>query len=252
MLRLRQNNGGRIMVLWQFITFTVLIGAVVVYAGVITRRLGCANARLNRIEEALLATSRPIDFADARAAESKPEVSSEEGRVGYLTIRDLKVRSEQLRSRATHSSSRNSVGVSESQAALKTRSEQASSRDTRPLNVNSVPASLVSQAPVDTSSEPLSSAVMQPLSDDSVGTGLDSRAPMETSSEPLSSVSAGSTNGDSVADSSQSRDAPETTSEQQSPPGHRPPSEDSAATKNRDALLFLSNQRRRRRARLGY
>ena len=151
------------MVLWQFITFTVLIGALVVYTSVIARRLGRANARLSRIEEALLVTSRPGGFADPRAAESESEVSNNEGRAGYLTIRDLKVRSEQMRSRATHSSTRNSVAVpenrdalkttrgpkpklsrgttpegelvamsSESRAALRTRSEQASPHGTRP------------------------------------------------------------------------------------------------------------------------
>jgi hypothetical protein len=51
---------------------------------------------------------------------------------------------------------------------------------------------------------------------------------------------------------SESHAALPTNSGRQSPPTLRPPEEDSVAKKNREMALFLSNQRRRRRARLGY
>jgi hypothetical protein len=284
------------MVLWQFITFTVLIGALVVYASVIARRLGRANARLSRIEEALLVTSRPGGFADSRVAESESEAPNNEGRAGYLTIRDLKVRSEQLRSRATHSSTRNSAAVPESRDALRTRSEQASPHGTRPLNVDSVPKSVDSPAPVETSgaalsvltveavrddsggtslesrdalvatSEQLSWPIMRPeggeppsvpamqvaVSDDSGATSSESRAPVETSSELSSSLGVDPANGISVDKTSESGDALDTAGGQQSSPSHCPPGEDPIEEKNRNALLYMSNQRRRRRAHPGY
>jgi hypothetical protein len=327
MLLLRQKTGRRVMVLWQFVSFTVLIGALVVYASVIARRLGRANARLSRIEEALLVTSRPGGFADPRAAESESEVSNNEGRAGYLTIRDLKARSEQPRARATHSSARNSAAVPESRDALKTtrgpkpnlprgatpegelvamraesrealrtRSEQASPHGTRPLNVDSVPTSVDSPAPVETSGETLSLLTVQAVRDDSGGTSLESRdapvaigeqlswpimrpeggeppsvptmqvavsddseatsleshAPVETSGELSSSLGIDPANGISVAKTSESGDALDTGDGPQSPPSHCPPSEDPIAKKNRDALLYMSIQRRRRRAHPGY
>jgi hypothetical protein len=210
------------MVFWQFITFTVLIGALVVYASVIARRLGRANARLSRIEEALLVTSRPGGFADPRAAESESEVSNNEGRAGYLTIRDLKARSEQLRSRATHSSTRNSVAAPETRDALKRTRGPKLSRGATPER------------------------------GDSVAMSSESRAPVETSGELSSSLGIDPANGISVAKTSESSDALDTTGGQQSPPSHCPPSEDPTAKKNRNALLYMSNQRRRRRAHPGY
>jgi hypothetical protein len=101
MLPLAARTGRCVVALWQVITFTVLIGALLVYLSVSIRRLGCADARLKRTEEALLAKIRSIESAETRAAEAKPEVSSGlEGR-DYLTIRDLR----QLSSRATQRSS---------------------------------------------------------------------------------------------------------------------------------------------------
>jgi hypothetical protein len=271
------------MVLWQFITFTVLIGAFVVYASVIARRLGCANARLSRIEEALLVTSRPVGFADSRAADPESTVSDNEGRAGYLTIRDLKVRSEQHRARSSHSSTRSSVVVPESRdalratrgpkfsrgatpergdlvamssgshEALRTRSEQESPHGTRPLNVESVPASVDGPAaPVETSDETLNLLTAEVVRDNSEATSSESRAPVETSSELSSSLGVDPANGNSVAKIAESGEALDTTGGRQNPPSHCPPSEDLVAEKNRDALLYLSNQRRRRRAHPGY
>jgi hypothetical protein len=158
--------------LWQFVTLTVLIGALLVYARVIARRLACIDARLNKIEEALRAKSRSIDSVDARAAEAKPEVSGgQEGRESHLTIRDLR----QLSSHAPRVNTRNSTSGSERH---------------------------------DTST---------------------------TARGPMKSPSANPERGrsDCLPTSLESRD-------------------DSVAKKNRDMTLFLSNQRRRRRARLGY
>ena len=240
------------MALWQFIVFTGLIGALLVYASVLTRLLGYTNARLKRIEEALLVTALPIDFADIRAAKAKAEVSGKEGHVGYRTIRDLKVRSEQLSSSATRSSSPNSVAVPESREALNAGSKQVSSRGSHTWNGNSVSTSMASRGAPEMVCEPLSSPARRPVSSDAVATSSECRDSVEASGESLSSLSAGSANGTSETKGSESGDTLETTSGRQSPPNCRPPSEDSLAKKDRDALLMLSNQRRRRRARLGY
>ena len=166
------RTGRRSVALWQFVTLTVLIGALLVYARVIARRLACIDARLNKIEEALRAKSRSIDSVDARAAEAKPEVpGGQEGRESHLTLRDLR----QLSSRAPRLNSRNSISGSERH---------------------------------DTST---------------------------TARGPMKSPSANPERGrsDCLPTSLESRD-------------------DSVAKRNRDMTLFLSNQRRRRRARLGY
>lgn len=197
------------MAFWQFITFIVLIGSLLGYASVISRRLGRADARLNRIEEALLAKTRSFELADALAAEAKPVVAgAQERHGGHLTIRDLR----QL-------SSRTSVGSGE---VLTTPGEQLCAHGTPSLTVNPVPPSL-----------------------------QNSDAPA-TSSELLNLLTVGAVSGDPTATSLQGGDAQATISGQQGPTVYPPPSNDSVADKNRDLLLFLSAQRRRRRARLGY
>jgi hypothetical protein len=205
--------------LWQFMTFTVLIGALLIYASIITRRLGCADARLNRIEEALRANRRSIDSAETRAAGAKPEVSSgQAGRRGYLTVRDLR----QLSGCATRASSRESAAVSAWRDTLK-----ATRGPVRPPGAT-------------------------PECRGSVARGLESRDAPATSSERPKLLSEDAVGGDSVATTLQAHEAAATECGLKSPPGYRPPSDDSVARKNRDLAIFLSNQRRRRRARLGY
>lgn len=137
------------MALWQFLVFTVLIAALLVYASVLTRRVGCTNARLKTIEEALLELDRLVRHANTRSGEATPpsEVSSKDGRATYLTIRDLKARSELMNSRATHSSNENSIA-----------------QEVRGVPVpvgfpmtHSVAMSLEARGPVETRSEPSSS-----------------------------------------------------------------------------------------------
>jgi hypothetical protein len=208
------------MALWQFIVIAVLIGALLVYAGVLANRIGCTNATLKRIEEALLVTDGPMRHAATRAAEvaRSPEVSGIDGDASYLTIRDLKVSS-----RVTRSSSEKSVAMSpESRDALKMRIELMSSPGSRPANGN----------PIATSSE--------------------SRDALSTSGELLSSPGTFAANENPIATSSESRDALSTSSEPPSSPGTCAVNGDLVAKKKRDALLILGSQRRRRRAREGY
>jgi hypothetical protein len=185
--------------LWQFITLAVLIGALLIGASVIARRLDCANAR--SIEEALLAIRRLIDSTEARAAEVKPEVSGgQPGRGGYLTLRDLR----QLSSPAIRPSSPKSIEVSESRNALITKRVLMRSPGATPEGEGTLAISSES--------------------------GKAPKAPREQ----LSPQGTRALTGNSL------------------PPTLRPPEEDSVAKKNREMALFLSNQRRRRRARLGY
>jgi hypothetical protein len=239
------------MALWQFITLAVLIGALLVCAIVIARRLGLADARLTRIEATLLAKSGSIDSGDVPAAEVKPEVSDgKEVRGNYLTIRDLRARSEQLSSGASPSSSWSSFA--ERRKALKARDEPLSSPDTRPLEVDSVPTSLEGQDALVASSEPPSLPTMEAVSEESAATILESPQAQATSSEPLNPPTLEAVSEESAATSLDSHEAPATNSEQQSPPGNPPPSDDAAAKKELETVLFLRNQRRRRRARLGF
>jgi hypothetical protein len=132
--------------------------------------------------------------------------------------------------------------------------------------------------PVETGGEPLSLSIVEAVSDDSgamslergdtppgvhgqssslglaIGdlstTGSESRAPLQARSESSSSLGEESANGISVAEITESSDETQTTGRLQSSPSQAT-SKDSVARENRDALLYLSNQRRRRRARQG-
>jgi hypothetical protein len=235
--------------LWQFITFTVLIGALLVYASVITRRLGCADARLNRIEEVLLTKSSSFASADTQAAESKSEVSGgQEGRGRALTIGDLR----QLSSRTTRPSSWSSVAVSERRDAPNTPRGLMRSRGATTEREGSVAIGSESGEAPRARREQLSFHGTRPLTLNCAPTSSASRDTPATSSEPPSLLTVEAVSGDSAATTSASRDAQATNSGSQSPPSYRLPSDDSVDKKNRDMMLFLSSQRRRRRARLAY
>jgi hypothetical protein len=190
-----------LVALWQFIALLVLIGSLLVYASVITHRLGRVNARLNRIE-ALLANSRTIGSAETRASG------------GHLTIRDLR----QLSSGATRYGSGSSSAVSERRDALKTTPDLMSSRGATAERGGSVGLGSAKGEALKAHRE----QAMNAMSEDPAATILESRDAHATNSGP------------------------------QGPAACRPPRDDSVAMTSRDMTLFLSAQRRRRRARLGY
>jgi hypothetical protein len=72
-----------------------------------------------------------------------------------------------------------------------------------------------------------------------------------TTSAWLRSLAADPTNGTSVVTSTASRDEPQSANGRQTAPSDHTPSDDAVARRNRDVLLILGSQRRRRRAR-GY
>ena len=189
------------MALWQFVSIAVLIGALLVYAGILTSRIGRTNAALKRIEEALVVRNVHVMPATG-APEAMPalDASSRSDAARYLTIRDLKGRSEILNSRATRS--------------------------------------------VRTASDPENEVA--------VATNPGSRDAVDTSGELPSSHATRSESGEPVAASSQNSDALNTDGELPSSSATLRVTDDSVAKKERDALLFLMNQRRRRRARQGY
>jgi hypothetical protein len=232
------------MALWQFTTFTVLIGALIVYAAVITRRLSLADARLTRMEEALQFLPRSgsvnpanagTSTAEAAQADSeiseifqkpegpaqsealavpelpemsaKPQISpEEEARRVYLTMRDLRARREQRASRSSRPAPV-AVPVPEAPEALKPTPEP-----TQPTPPTHSPDPIPAERA------------------DAAATMLENSAAPVTNTEPQSS----------------------------SEPDDRPPNDDAtaaaaaAAKKNQEILVFLSAQRRRRRARMGY
>ena len=214
------------MALWQFITFAILIGALLMYAGIIARRLALADARLTRIEEALLARSQSIDSGDTVAAEAQPEVSAgKEARGPYLTLRDLRARSEELSSRARRE-------------ALDAQEEESGSAESSDALAGS--------------NESLSLPVLEPVSEDTAGASLEIPDVPTPSSDPLSPPSMEPVSEESAATILENPEALAASSEEQSPPAHDAPSDDALPEKNSDTVLLLRNQRRRRRKRLGF
>jgi hypothetical protein len=270
------------MASWQFLVLTVLLAGVLasagVYARVLSRTIDHANARLRRIEEALVvANDRLLERSAPGAGESTPAISRKNGRMGYLTIRDLK---EIDAHRASYAGGRSSsVSVPNSRSSVNTipsrmepsestiegtqfvatiagcetptRCDEQSTSDSS--NGPSPSMTLEACARFEPSAEAHTSSGVQPVNEECVADSPALRDPVETSGEvdAASAVSASDPSAEASADS-ENRDAPDATSEPHDAPSNRSSSQDSIAKQNRDALLILSNQRRRRRARLGY
>lgn len=81
------------MALWQFISLAVPIGALLVYVGVLTTRIGSANTQLRKIAEGLQSLERAraqSDAADSERAKLGTSSGGGNGHVDYQTIRDLR------------------------------------------------------------------------------------------------------------------------------------------------------------------
>jgi hypothetical protein len=248
MLRPATRTGRCTVALWQFLTLTVLIGALLVYARIIDRRLARADSRLNRIEDDLLLKSRSIDSADARAAKAKDGVSGDQQRRGgYLTMRDLR----RLSSSGTCSSIQSSISDSEARDTLKATRGLRSSSGAVPQRRGSVAISADSGEALTACGDQLSSHAARPLTNNAIPTRLERLDAPPTARDPLN-LTIEALSGDSAATTLGSHDAPRENRGWHGPHGCGPTGDDSVARKNRDMALFLSNQRRRRRARLGY
>jgi hypothetical protein len=93
-----------IMALWEFLVIAALIGVLLAFVGFLTSRIGRMSAALQRIEAMLLMKSEPV--VPAEMAAPAPEVTGTGEQSGrYLTMRDLKVRSELQRLHATNTDS---------------------------------------------------------------------------------------------------------------------------------------------------
>jgi hypothetical protein len=202
------------MVLWQFAVITVLIGALLAYAIVLTNRLTFANAALRRIEEALAkaepVTERvPATAAEATVAEAiqSPQVPLTERRGSYMTVRDLKVIA-----RAGRRGGDKDVdeGLVSSDALNASREQNicSAAKDVVAASSELLETNLESQSVAE------NSAVIEAASPES-------HAAMNTSDEP------------------------------QNAPAARDLDAEVMERRKRDALLIMSAQRRRRRAR-GY
>jgi hypothetical protein len=202
------------MVLWQFAVITVLIGALLAYAIVLTNRLTFANAALRRIEEALAkaepVTERvPATAAEATVAEAiqSPQVPLTERRGSYMTVRDLKVIA-----RAGRRGGNEDVdeGLVSSDALNASREQNicSAAKDVVAASSELLETNLESQSVAE------NSAVIEAASPES-------HAAMNTSDEP------------------------------QNAPAARDLDAEVMERRKRDALLIMSAQRRRRRAR-GY
>jgi hypothetical protein len=243
------------MALWEFTTFTVLIGALIVHAAIISRRLALADPRLTRMEEALLflARSGSVNVTEPELPEipAKPQVSAqEEARRVYLTMRDLRARSEQ---RATFAPSPDPLA--ESREALEPAPEPTHAPEAVPELEDAVATR--SETLAATSSEPTPTLVAPPASSEP--------APSPPAiDEPVGQPATATLSENAAATILETGETPVTNTERQSPPNpdDRPPNdaaaaddaaaEEAAARKSQEILVFLSAQRRRRRARLGY
>lgn len=282
------------MPLWQFIAIAVLVcgllifsGALLIYARVLSNRIGSTNGTLKRIEEALLATDRLSRHAPATAAEALqlPEISAKDGGLsgkvggaGYLTLRDLKVISRGSRpnrkrtvamSPESHEALYTSgelqsppvssavsedflIASSESHEALHASGEIPSSQVNGAVSEDSFTASPEPQEALYTSGELQSSPVNSAVSKDCLEASPESHEALHVNSELQSSPVNGALSEDSLAASSESRDASNTSGELQDSPDSSPVEEDLAKKKKQNELMYLSIQRRRRRARTGY
>ena len=273
------------MALWQFTVIAVLMGALLVHTSFLTLKMGRASAALKRIEAALLSKGEvitPAPAAPVEATQPLEPTDMEDSAAHYLTIRDLKVRSERRRSHATASlESPAAPDMSGKFASLlfgraKNESPDAASMDGGDTpNISAGLTSLhASQA------ENGNSATSE--NEGAVALSAESHDALSTSIEPPAHTSE-NVNGNPVSSHSESADAPGTSTELPSAhlslaenenslpptsetgdapdvstePPHSPAAtpatnEDSVEQREREALLFQSNQRRRRRARQGY
>lgn len=270
------------MVLWQFAVITVLIGALLVYVTVVANRLTSANATLRRIEEALSKTEPVAEHVSATAADAtvaetiqSPEVLLTERRGGYMTVRDLKVIARAGRRRGGNGDVAHQA-LDPSQAPDPSCELQASPAGMAVSGELSGAANSETHEAINTSGEPpglpSSAAVVQELAaaTSEIREFLETSSYLATSDAPDSSaakdvVAASSqlleTNLESqnVAQASavnevaspESRAAMSRNAEPQIAPAARDLDAEVIERKKRDALLIMSAQRRRRRAR-GY
>lgn len=265
------------MALWQFTVIAVLMGALLVHTSFLTLRIGRANAALKRIEDALLAKVEAVTPAPVAPVEATPPLEltdMEDSAARYLTIRDLKVRSEQRRSQVTASLERPAApdmsgkfasllfGRDKSEDTPLVSSVPVSSESSDAPNINTeasteTPSLPASQPEIGNSASVENENAMALSSESLMALSLETRAlsdsieALSTSIEPPLHASQ-SENENSVAASSETRDAPNASTEPQHSPASPTVTEDTVEQREREALLFQSNQRRRRRARQGY
>jgi hypothetical protein len=245
--------------LWQFAVIAVLIGALLIYVGILTRRVGITNATLKRIEAALLAadavkgaspgtTAQAVETAPAgetvaageegaqtpeavvQAPEAaRPREAAVTDTGSYLTLRDLKVFARAAAASEENSAPRRKPEIEDpldttGELPMLTMTEEpAVSATISPVNADLV---LTSSESVLTSSE-------------SVLTSPESRD-MQTAREAHSTSDGAAQNTNEAAMSQVPQSPPYSGAESD---------EDLAEKKNQDALLILNSQRRRRRAR---
>lgn len=256
------------MALWQFTVIAVLMGALLVHTSFLTLKMGRASAALKRIEAALLWKGEvvtPAPTAPVEATQPLEPTDMEDSAARYLTIRDLKVRSERRRSHATASlESPAAPDMSGKFASLLFGRAKNESPDAASLEGDDTPnegddTPNISDAP-DTSTEAPSLHASQAENGNSaasenesaVALSTESHDALSTSIEPPSSHFSLAENENSLPPTSETGDAPNASSEPPQSQVAPTMNEEAVEQREREALLFQSNQRRRRRARQGY
>ena len=265
------------MALWQFTVIAVLMGALLVHTSCLTLRVGRANAALKRIEDALLAKVEVVTPAPVAPAEPTPPLEltdMEDSAARYLTIRDLKVRSERRRSQATASLERPPTpdmsgkfasllfGRRTSDNPVTTGAESNGSSKTEALDSNTEALS-TSADELNTSIEALNISIEAlhaktealGLHDSEAGTFVPVSPPPANSPNTNAEFPEHASQAESehsAPPSAEPDDAPNASTEAPHSPASPTVNEDTVEQREREALLFQSNQRRRRRARQGY
>ena len=258
------------MALWQFTVIAVLMGALLVHTSFLTLRVGRANAALKRIEAALLAKVEAVTPAPVAPVEATPPLEltdMEDSAARYLTIRDLKVRSEQRRSQATASLERPAApDMSGKFASLlfgRRTSDNPVTAGAESNGASNAEALGTSADELNTSIEALNISIEAlhaktealGLHDSEAGTFVPVSPPPANSPNTNAEFPEHASQAESehsVPPSAEPDDAPNASTEAPHSPASPTVNEDTVEQREREALLFQSNQRRRRRARQGY
>lgn len=224
------------MPIWQFAVFAVLVGALLACVSVLISKLGITNAALKRIEEALLTGDRrgEVQAPTTAAAAAAVTVASEITVVSQTTA-EVETTAAPTPTAVVTETTVEVVASPE----VPIKAEGAAYLTIRDLRV-------ISGSPrFDTDWEPESLVNADVVAVNSQNSELPG-----TSEEPRSSV----------AEGLESQDPTHATTEQPAPLIAEPPAaatislerEELAEAKNREALLVMMHQRRRRRARAGH
>jgi hypothetical protein len=214
------------MNLWQFIALCVPIGALLVYVGVLTARVGLANTRLKKIAEALQSLERGPVQANVTSGEVAGPGASSRGsneHVGYKTIRDLRPKQTLPTSPASSAPYTPAQDTRPVQADRERKANGAARRALAAPSISEVhiPPYLRIHVAPELAGDPSSAATTSSAADATLGpnSGTRARVHARTESRSVSSgTGASATNSDAVEVTSEPLHRPKTSALQREGP----------------------------------